>query len=138
MLKPRVYITGNAASSEVKKELIAVLEKNYYDVQDFHPSGDYVIDTITLAKEIKSDKKRKVGILICNTGISMLNATKFVDGVTNKLVNKQTSLSLLNLGTANMISLGVKEWTSQEIVDISMTFLKEFMTNLEEEELRKL
>ena len=134
MLKPRVYITTNASGSNVKKALIKELEKNYYDVVDFHPSGDYVIDTITLAKEIKSDKKRKVGILICNTGNSMLNATKFVDGIKNKLVNKSTSLSF-GLGDANMISMGVMELNEQEIIEVSIKYLKDFMLNLEQEEL---
>lgn len=135
MLKPTVYVTGNFNSESVRKTLIASLREHYYDVKDYHPTNDYIQDAIKLAKEVKADQKRKVGILICNTGRSMILATQNIDSIRNVLINKETSTHALNLGTANLISLGVKEWNEDEIIQISLKYLDAFMKLGEQEEI---
>ncbi|GAA5414404.1 RpiB/LacA/LacB family sugar-phosphate isomerase [Ureaplasma ceti] len=136
MLKPTIYITGNYASESARISLIQKLTELHYDVKDFHPTNDYVQDAIKLANEVKGDKLHKVGILICNTGRSMINATQYVENVKNSLINKETikTTSQDELGRSNIISMGVKEFTEEEIIEIALKFLKSFNKNQDENE----
>lgn len=135
MLKPIVYLAGNHESEAVRKKLSEVLTASHYQVKEFNDTGNYIRDAMILANKINSNKNRKVGILFANHALSMKDATRYNEGIKNLAINQDTNLNLISLDSANMLSFGVKELSEDEIIQITLEYLKAFLNRLEQQEM---
>jgi ribose 5-phosphate isomerase B len=125
-----VYIDADHRGFDLKKKLIEFLKENDFEVKDLggkkiEPDDDYSEIAIRLAEKVV--KEKRMGILICRSGIGVCMVANKVDGARAALCasEKQARLSRED-EDANILCL------SSELVDEEINFkiAKTFLTTV--------
>lgn len=95
---------------ELKKEVIAYLEKNGIEYVDYGTDSDASVDYPVYGKKVAeavSEKKAEKGILICGTGLGMMLCANKFEGVRAICTNDSYSVKFSRLhNNANVICFG--------------------------------
>jgi len=94
----------------LKKEVIAYLEKNGIEYEDFGTDSEASVDYPIYGKKVAeavSTKKAEKGILICGTGLGMMLCANKFEGVRAICTNDSYSVKFSRLhNNANVICFG--------------------------------
>ena len=94
----------------LKKEVIAYLEKNGIEYEDFGADSEASVDYPIYGKKVAeavSTKKAEKGILICGTGLGMMLCANKFEGVRAICTNDSYSVKFSRLhNNANVICFG--------------------------------
>ena len=95
---------------ELKKEVIAYLEKNGIEYVDYGTDSNASVDYPVYGKKVAeavSEKKAEKGILICGTGLGMMLCANKFEGVRAICTNDSYSVKFSRLhNNANVICFG--------------------------------
>ena len=122
----KLLIASDHAGFKLKKQLIPLIEKNFFLI-DLGPSNDNSVDypdlALKLSKKI-SKNKSLFGILICGSGMGMAMAANKVKNVRAALCysTKNTKLSRLH-NNANIITLGSRLTSKKKAIQLISLFL---------------
>ena len=122
----KILIASDHAGFKLKKQLIPLIEKNFF-LNDLGPSNDNSVDypdlALKLSKKI-SKSKNLFGILICGSGMGMAMAANKVKNVRAALCysTKNTKLSRLH-NNANIITLGSRLTSKKKAIKLIKLFL---------------
>ena len=139
MGEKRVIIGSDHAGFEVKTALIRHLIEKGYDVTDSGTfsteSCDYPAEAHKLCVRIQSGEF-PAGILLCGTGIGMSIAANKVKGIRAAVCwNKETAALIAQHNNANIICLGARFLSVEEICEMIKTYLE---TKFEERHLKRI
>ncbi len=123
----KICIASDHHGIMVKSKIIDYLTKKKYEVIDFGPNTDEMVDYPIYAKKVGhaiANKEADFGILICATGIGMSIACNRIKGVRcahvdNVLDSKHTRLD----NDANVIAFSskLKMYKIYDIIDVFLT-----------------
>lgn len=137
----RIYIGSDHAGFSVKEKLKEELGDKY-ELTDLGCFSEDPCDYPDIAREVAekvSDNKESVGILICGTGTGMAMTANKLIGVRAAVCNNEELASAARRhNNANVLALGARNNTEEELVKIADVFLStEFETN-EERHVRRV
>ncbi|UNX55386.1 ribose-5-phosphate isomerase [Georgenia sp. TF02-10] len=126
----RVHVGTDHAGFETKGLLVEWLEKTGHDVIDhgayeLDPDDDYPTPCISAAEAAAADGDA-LGIVLGGSGNGEQMAANRVDGVRAALVwNRETAMLARAHNNANVIAVGARQHTPEEIISFVATFLAE-------------
>lgn len=129
MSKPTIYIGGDHAAFELKRDIVAYLKKRGYHVKDFgphtyNPDDDYPDFVIPLARAVARNKK-SLGIAVCGSGDGACIAANKVQGVRAVQVwNMQTAYSSRRHNNANVLCLPGGKTVDTKTRGVSLPFFR--------------
>lgn len=123
----KIAIGSDHAGFDCKKEIIAYLEKQGFEVKDFGTfsteSCDYPDFGYAVAKSVASDEYDR-GVLICGTGVGIGIAANKVNGIRCALCGDAYTAELCRKhNDANMISMGARVTDVEKMKQIVSVFL---------------
>ena len=135
--KIAIYLGGDHAAVDAKKELNDFLEAEGYKVTDLGTFSTDSIDYPDISREVGEkvvENKNSFGILLCGSGVGVCMAANKVRGIRAAFAN---NLELAEMSrkhnNANVITMGAR-MTSQE--DMNQIALKFLTTEFEKEHER--
>ena len=122
----KILIASDHAGFKLKKQLIPLIEKNFFLI-DLGPSNDNSVDYPDLALKLSKKISKNTslfGILICGSGMGMSMAANKVKNVRAALCysTKNTKLSRLH-NNANIITLGSRLTSKKKAIQLINLFL---------------
>ncbi|MFT4148211.1 MAG: ribose-5-phosphate isomerase [Micrococcaceae bacterium] len=130
----RVHIGHDHAGFEMKQDLMKLLQEKGYEPVDHGPQtfdaeDDYPAFCIAAAEAVVEDQKQGVdalGVVLGGSGNGEQIAANKVPGVRAALAwNEDTAKLAREHNDANVISIGAREHSEQEAVDLILMFLAE-------------
>jgi len=127
------------AGFEIKEKITGFVESLGHEIIDYgtnsNKSCDYPDFAFEVAKAVAQQKADK-GILICGTGIGMSIAANKVKGIRAAVCwNKETAALIAQHNNANIICLGARFLSVEEICEMIKTYLE---TKFEERHLKRI
>ncbi len=128
MKKTLIYIGADHAGFVQKEKLKVALEKQSYSIIDLgtstkDESDDYPLIANKVARAVKKDTDSK-GILLCGSGQGVCIAANRINGIRAALCwNVQSAAASRNDDDANILCLGARFFTSQQLLAIAQTWL---------------
>lgn len=108
-MKPKIFICANANSKYIQRDLMNKLIDMRYDVEIYDPTSDFVLNVYKLASSIKMYENQKIGIVLCNTAITIQEITNNFYEIKNLIVSKQNKFVKTQYENSNMITVGIEE-----------------------------
>lgn len=129
----KIAIGADHAGYVVKERIIELLEGRGIEVVDFGTknldSVDYPAFAFPVAECVR-DKKADLGILICGTGVGMSIAANKVKGIRAGVCQSVfAARAIREHNNANIICLGARTNTLDEIIEFVTIFLESKFTN---------
>lgn len=123
-MKPKILICGNANSKYIQRDLINQLIELKYDVEYFDPVSDFVLNVYKLSTNIRMYDNNRIGIVLCNTAITIKEITNNFYEIKNLIVSKENKFVKTQYENANMITVGIEEWSHDDIIKICLFYIK--------------
>lgn len=130
----KIHIGTDHAGLELKDKITKHLIKNGYQVTDhgaytYNPQDDYPAFCITTAEAVihdQADGIKTLGIIFGGSGNGEQIAANKVKGIRAALVwNKDTAKLARQHNDANIISIGARQHTDDEVLNLIDLFIKE-------------
>jgi len=123
----KIYIGSDHGGVNLKDQLVAMLTRDEYDVEDFGTTGttpiDYPIIAAKVAQSVAKDPKSR-GIIVCGSGIGVCISANKVSGIRCALVHDAyTARMSRQHNNANMIAIGERVTGSEVAKDAVKVFL---------------
>lgn len=122
-MKPKILVCGNANSKYIQRDLIKRLIDLKFDVEYFDPESDFVQNVYKLANTIKMYESQKIGIVLSNTAITIKEITNNFYEIKNLIISKDNKFVKTQYENANMITVGIEEWSSDDIIKICLFYV---------------
>lgn len=122
-MKPKILVCGNANSKYIQRNLIKRLIDLKFDVEYFDPESDFVQNVYKLANTIKMYESQKIGIVLSNTAITIKEITNNFYEIKNLIISKDNKFVKTQYENANMITVGIEEWSSDDIIKICLFYV---------------
>lgn len=138
----RIHIGTDHAGFELKEYLVECLEDKGYEVIDhgayeYDSADDYPVFCIDAAEGVVDDEQGALGIVIGGSGNGEQIAANKVEGIRAILAwNDETAALGREHNDANIISVGARQHTNEEVLDMVMTFLETPFSGSERHERR--
>lgn len=123
-MRPKIFICANANSKYIQRDLMNKLVNMKYDVEIYDPTSDFVLNVYKLASSIKMYENQKIGIVLCNTAITIQEITNNFYEIKNLIVSKQNKFVKTQYENSNMITVGIEEWSSDDIIKICLFYIQ--------------
>lgn len=123
-MKPKIFICANANSKYIQRDLMNKLIDMRYDVEIYDPTSDFVLNVYKLASSIKMYENQKIGIVLCNTAITIKEITNNFYEIKNLIVSKKNKFVKTQYENSNMITVGIEEWSSDDIIKICLFYIQ--------------
>lgn len=142
----RIHIATDHAGLELKNKLTTHLQQNGHEVVDhgayeYNPEDDYPMFIISAATAVASEQNEDTqvfGVIFGGSGNGEQIAANKVKGVRAALVwNESTALLARHHNNANIISIGAREHTENEVFHLIDIFIAEPFLN-EERHVRRI
>lgn len=122
-MKPKILICGNVNSKYIQRDLINRLIDLKFDVEYFDPTSDFILNIYKMAANLKMYDNQKIGIVLCNTAITIKEITNNFYEIKNLIVSKENKFVKTQYENANMITVGIEEWSSDDIIKICLFYV---------------
>lgn len=123
-MRPKIFICANANSKYIQRDLMNKLIDMRYDVEIYDPTSDFVLNVYKLASSIKMYENQKIGIVLCNTAITIQEITNNFYEIKNLIVSKQNKFVKTQYENSNMITVGIEEWSQDDIIKICLFYIQ--------------
>ena len=142
----RIHIATDHAGLEFKNVLAAHLQQNGHEVIDhgayeYNPEDDYPGFIISAAEAVakeQSEGTTAIGVVFGGSGNGEQIAANKVQGIRAALVwNESTALLARQHNNANIISIGARQHSEDEVLRLIDTFITEPFTG-EERHVRRI
>lgn len=142
----RIHIATDHAGLELKDTLNEHLTKQGHEVIDhgayeYDPQDDYPAFIISAAEAVAKDQqegREALGVVFGGSGNGEQIAANKVQGIRAALVwNESTAKLAREHNNANIISIGARQHSEQEVLDLIDTFIAEPFSN-EERHVRRI
>ncbi len=122
-MKPKIFICGNVNSKYIQRDLYNQLIELKFDVEFFDPTSDFVLNVYKLSSTIKMNETQIIGIVLSNTAITIKEITNNFYEIKNLIVAKDNKFTKTQYENANMITIGIEEWSSTDIIKICLFYV---------------
>ena len=136
----KIGIATDHRGTEVKKQIIEILNKHGYKIHDYSPvntpTDDYIDFAITTCKAYLNHEV-DFGILLCRTGIGMSIAANKIKGIRcAKVTTKEEAVLTRFDNDSNVIALNYN-YPLEQLEDLIVTFIESPFSN-EERHVRRV
>ena len=110
-------------SKYIQRDLYNQLIELKFDVEFFDPTSDFVLNVYKLSSTIKMNETQIIGIVLSNTAITIKEITNNFYEIKNLIVAKDNKFTKTQYENANMITIGIEEWSSTDIIKICLFYV---------------
>lgn len=124
ILKLKIFLSGNYESKLTRANIQKYLENKYYDVVDFQPYGNYVLDAMGLCNTVKINSGTNVGFLFCNYGQNLQFAIK--NNIKSVVATKENCFKQSTYLNTSVLIFSLQNFNEDEIIKIIVYYLELF------------
>ncbi|MEK6967080.1 MAG: ribose 5-phosphate isomerase B [Nanoarchaeota archaeon] len=126
MGQKKIVIGADHAGYQLKEHLKALLKDGGYDIEDVGTNSEESVDYPDFAKKVTDSviKNKKLGVLICGTGIGMSISANKVSGIRAALAKDAFTAEMSRRhNDANVLCIGGRTTSPQDAEIIVHNFL---------------